>query len=291
MLVGASTPLDRLDLVVHRAVRAVHPELVAHERAARRLAQRRVRVLALVATVVDQLAAAAAPERQHDLLVVLGDLDRAHVREHRPRDHLGPRRGRERAPRRPVSRRGPHELVAGLAQRALDRLLAELVGDEGEQRRDPVDRVVLQPGPLGDRAVDQRLRGVRDRRRRSRPSPAPRAASPSSSISASLSTRSAMAPPLPGMSRRLRLRPAGGPSTRSAMMLRWISLVPPGIVPPNERIHCIAHEPSRHICGPSRVGVEARGALRPRRRPAAPAARSRSRRASAASARAPTCPP
>jgi hypothetical protein len=34
------------------------------------------------------------------------------------------------------------------------------------------------------------------------------------------------------------------------MMLRWISLVPPGIVPENDRSHCVAQDPSRHIDGP-----------------------------------------
>src|SRR5439155_26640745 len=43
----------------------------------------------------------------------------------------------------------------------------------------------------------------------------------------------------------------GRPSTRSAMMLRWISLVPPGIVAPKLRRYWIAHDPSRHIWGPN----------------------------------------
>ena len=37
----------------------------------------------------------------------------------------------------------------------------------------------------------------------------------------------------------------GSPSTRSAMMLRWISLVPPGIVAPNVRRYCIGHGPPK----------------------------------------------
>ena len=117
-------------------------------------------MLAFVATVVDQLAAAAATEREDDLLVVLVDLDLTHVGEHRARDHLGPLRGGQVAPVAPGRAAGPHELVAGLAQRALDGLFAELVGDEREQRRDPVDRVVLEARPLRDRAIDERLRGL-----------------------------------------------------------------------------------------------------------------------------------
>ena len=189
----------------------------------------------------------------------------------------------------------PDELVAGLAQRALDRVLAELLGDEREQRRDPVDRVVLEPRPLRDGAVDQLLRGRRRRRRRSPPWPAPRAASPS----ARSRRRSAAAPPC----RDLPIRCVslavpcsnaghcrGRPSTRSAMMLRWISLVPPGIVPaeraqPLGRPRALAP----HLRAEARDGRARRperlGADRQRC-----AARSRCRTASAASAPARTCP-
>ena len=40
------------------------------------------------------------------------------------------------------------------------------------------------------------------------------------------------------------------------MMLRWISLVPPGIVAAKLRRYWIAHAPSRHIGGPNDVEVE-----------------------------------
>src|SRR5581483_6070675 len=42
----------------------------------------------------------------------------------------------------------------------------------------------------------------------------------------------------------------GSPSTRSAMMLRWISLVPPGMVAPNERRYWVMNVPCRHTDGP-----------------------------------------
>src|SRR6478736_3978183 len=80
-------PLDRLDLVVHRAVRAVDGQLVAIERPSTGFAQRPVGMVTLVTAVVDELPAGAAPERQDDLLVVFRDLDLAHVRDHGPRDH------------------------------------------------------------------------------------------------------------------------------------------------------------------------------------------------------------
>ena len=42
-------------------------------------------------------------------------------------------------------------------------------------------------------------------------------------------------------------QPRGRPSTRSATMLRWISDVPPAIVPANERRYWTAHEPSQKL--------------------------------------------
>src|SRR5829696_10365872 len=135
-----TSPLDGLHLVVHRAVGAVHGELVAHERAAALLPQREVRGVALVAALVDQAPTGPAPERQHDLLVVLVDVDAAHVADHRPGDDLGAHRRRQRAPVRARVASGAHELVTGLAQRLLDCFLPQLLADEREQRRDPVDR-------------------------------------------------------------------------------------------------------------------------------------------------------
>jgi len=63
-------------------------------------------VLALVAAVVDELPAAAAPERQRDLLVVLGDLHRTHVGEHGAGDDLRPAEAGSDPQSVPVSRRG-----------------------------------------------------------------------------------------------------------------------------------------------------------------------------------------
>ena len=60
----------------------------------------------------------------------------------------------------------------------------------------------------------------------------------------------------------------GSPSTRSAMMLRWISLVPPGMVAANERRYWMANVPSRHTAG--------RGGRGRRRRRPAPRRRSSS---------------
>jgi hypothetical protein len=40
------------------------------------------------------------------------------------------------------------------------------------------------------------------------------------------------------------LHPRGRPSTRSATMLRWISDVPPAMVPEKERRYCRAQAPS-----------------------------------------------
>src|SRR5262245_35967684 len=150
-----AAPLDRLYLVVDRAVRAVHGEVVAHERAPALLPQRQVGLLTLVPAVVDETAAGAAPERQDDLLVVLVDVDGSHVAHHRPGDDLRPHRRRQRAPVGAGVAAGAHELLARLAQRPLDRLLSELLADEGEERRDPIDGVVLQRAPLVDSLLEQ----------------------------------------------------------------------------------------------------------------------------------------
>src|SRR5262249_33882136 len=117
-----AAPFDRLHLVVDRAVRAVHRQLVAHEGAPALLPQRQVGVVTLVPAVVDETTTGPTPERQHDLVFDLFDVDGAHVAHHRPGDDLRPRRRRQRAPVGARVTPRAYELLARLAQRPFDRV-------------------------------------------------------------------------------------------------------------------------------------------------------------------------
>src|SRR5438105_897882 len=111
-------PLDRLHLVVDRAVRAVHRELVTIERARPALSQHRVGVVAFVLAVVDQPSAAATTEREGDLLVILLDIALAEVGDHGAGDRSRSRRAGQRVPVGPAFATRAHEVLAGVAQRA-----------------------------------------------------------------------------------------------------------------------------------------------------------------------------
>src|SRR5581483_6411463 len=97
-----------------RAVGAVDRELVALERAARAPPEREIRAAVdVVATIVDEPASAAAPERQHDLVVVFAHLAGASVGDHRAGDRLGARRRGQVIP--PVASSIAYEILAGLS--------------------------------------------------------------------------------------------------------------------------------------------------------------------------------